>query len=200
MTQDKPFAPACERNQAVILVTLQQHLRPADRHLFEVGTGTGQHAVFMAPQLPQLIWQTSDVPDNHTGIQQWLAESPAPNIRPPLRYTIGQDPWPVPQTDLVFTANTLHIISAALVVRWCQDLGDNLQAGNRVYIYGPCKYGGQFTTESNAEFDRWLKDRDPHSGIRDIEWLSDLFTTHGIHLLHDLDMPANNQMLIYQKS
>ncbi|WP_223787658.1 DUF938 domain-containing protein [Marinicella meishanensis] len=200
MTTDKPFAPACERNQAVILESLRQHLRPGDRRLFEVGSGTGQHAVFMAPQLPQLTWQTSDVAANHAGIQQWLDEVPDAAIIPPVQYTIGQDPWPMVSLDVVFTANTLHIISAALIANLCLDLGHNLEAGNRLFIYGPFKYGGQFTTASNAEFDQWLKERDPDSGIRDIEWLTDLLTPHGIQLLHDLDLPANNQMLIYQKS
>ena len=168
MTTEKPFAPSCERNQAVILKTMQPFIRSDDKQLLEVGSGTGQHAVFLATHLPQLNWQTSDLVANHAGIRMWLDESKLSNVLPPLPYEIGQDNWPAP-ADVVFTANTLHIMAEALVSRLIQDLGANLISGNRVIIYGPFKYQKQFTSTSNADFDLWLKQQDPVSGIRDFE-------------------------------
>lgn len=67
-----PFSQACENNQAPIFAVLQQAF--ADRrHVLEVGSGTGQHSVYFAPRLPHLVWQTSDLADNHAGIRAWHA-------------------------------------------------------------------------------------------------------------------------------
>ena len=198
--QDKPFAPACERNQEVILNVLQGYLRPTDHHLLEIGSGTGQHAVYMAARLPQLQWQTSDRPEQHKGILAWLDEACLDNVLPPVNYQIGLHPWPVTATDVVLSVNTLHIMSAPLVEELIKDLGHNLKATARVLFYGPFKYQAQFTTPSNAAFDDWLKAADPQRGIRDFEWVSELMQFAGFVFLKDQAMPANNQMLIFEKT
>ena len=47
----KPYSESCEQNRAPILDVLRAEL--ADRtHLLEIGSGTGQHAVMFAAQLP----------------------------------------------------------------------------------------------------------------------------------------------------
>ena len=66
-------------------------------------------------------------------------------------------------------------------------------------VYGPFKYNGEFTTDSNAQFDLWLKARDPVSGVRDFERINELAESVGLNLLEDNDMPANNQMLVWDK-
>jgi len=78
-------------------------------------------------------------------------------------------------------------------------VGDNLAEGGLLILYGPYKYGGDFTTQSNAEFDAWLKARDPNSGIRDFEWVAGLADQQGLLFKGDLAMPANNQLLIFQR-
>ena len=198
--QNKPFAPACERNQEVILEVLQDHLRPTDRRLFEIGSGTGQHAVFMAARLPQLQWLTSDRPEQHEGIQAWLDEAALDNVQSPVNYQVGLHPWPVTAVDVVLSVNTLHIMPESLVETLIKDLGNNLKAAARVLFYGPFKYQGQFTTPTNAEFDDWLKAADPQRGIRDFEWVCELMQSAGFVLMKDQAMPANNQMLIFEKT
>ncbi len=196
---EKPFSPACERNQAVILSQLQKLLRNTDLQVLEIGSGSGQHAVYFGQNLPQVSWQTADVTSNHCGIQMWLQEANLDNVLPPLAYEIGRDQWPVKNTDVVFSANTLHIISEALVKQLIQDLGGHLKAGNRVLFYGPFKYNGEFTSESNAEFELWLKDIDPLRGVRDFEVVEQLMSKQGFILLEDISMPANNQLLLFEK-
>ena len=197
---EKPFAPACERNQEVILNALQDHLRPTDRHLFEIGSGTGQHAVYMAARLPHLQWQTSDRPEQHEGIQAWLDEAGLDNVMSPVKYQVGLHPWPVAAADVVLSVNTLHIMAASMVELLIKDLENNLKTAARVLFYGPFKYQGQFTTPSNAEFDDWLKAADSQQGIRDFEWICELMQSAGFVLLKDQAMPANNQMLIFEKT
>jgi hypothetical protein len=74
-----------------------------------------------------------------------------------------------------------------------------LAPGGLVCLYGPFNYGGNFTSESNARFDAWLKARDPLSGVRDFEALDLLARQQGLVLQQDVAMPANNRTLVWQK-
>ncbi len=197
--KEKPFAPACERNQEVILSILQKKLRKTDRRILEIGSGTGQHAVYFGLNLPHIIWQTSDVKENHVGINMWIDEVKLTNVLPPMEYEIGSSQVSASNIDVVFSANTLHIISEPLVYQLIQDLAENLKAGTRVMFYGPFKYQGKFTSESNADFDLWLKDIDPLRGIRDFEEVNNLMKAQGFTMVEDIVMPANNQFLVFEK-
>lgn len=195
----KPFAPSCERNQQVILEVLEKYLRPEDKTVLEVGSGSGQHAVFMARHLPNILWQPTDVVANHEGIKMWLREAGLKNIQPPLVYEVGKNDWPDFKADVVFTANTLHIMSLELVDVFLQDVGQYLKVDGRLMIYGPFKYQGEYTTQSNADFDVWLKNIEPERGIRDFEHISALLQRYNINHVADISMPANNQFLVFEK-
>lgn len=194
---DKPFSPACERNREPILTVLRSHF--ADRRqVLEVGSGTGQHAVHFAAALPHLRWQTSDRPEYHQGIRQWLDEAALPNALPPLMLDVN-GPWPAQKFDAVFTANTLHIMSWAEVQRFFAALPVLLTADAVLIVYGPFNYGGAFSSDSNAAFDADLKSRAPHMGIRDFEAVDALARAAGFHLLSDCALPANNRCLVWQR-
>ena len=198
-----PFSQACENNQAPIFAVLQQAF--ADRrHVLEIGSGTGQHSVYFAPRLPHLVWQTSDLADNHAGIRAWHAQHPAPNLRPPLLLDLAHSDWPQGEPDsgpfdAVFSSNTAHIVAWPLVQRMFALVGQHLPAGGVFAIYGPFNYGGQFTSDSNRAFDAWLRQRDAASGIRDMEAMQALGAQHGLELVQDRAMPANNRTLVFQK-
>jgi len=132
----------------------------------------------------------------------WLDESAWANVQRPIVVDLNKN-WPVPnnhlQVDGLYTANTLHIISWPLVVKFFEGIAQNLSAEASVCIYGPFKYQGEFTSESNANFDRWLKERDLNSGIRDIEAILLLANSAGLNLINDHVMPANNQLLVFSK-
>ncbi|TDR22641.1 DUF938 domain-containing protein [Marinicella litoralis] len=196
---EKPFSPSCERNQSVLLEVLKQHLRTDDKQVLEIGSGTGQHAVFFAENLPALLWQTSDIKANHAGIQLWLDEANLNNVQSPIEYEIGKDQWPDIKADLIFSANTLHIIPFEWVKLLIQSMGQNLRKGALVMFYGPFKYQGEFTSASNADFDLWLKDIDPLRGVRDFETIVALMDEQRLPLRQDINMPANNQMLIFER-
>ncbi|MCB1052589.1 MAG: DUF938 domain-containing protein [Acidobacteria bacterium] len=193
----KPYAPACDRNGPPILDILRQTFCNV-QHVLEIGSGTGQHAVFFAPQLPHLIWQPSDRVENLPGIQAWMEENPSPNLAPPIALDVDGS-WPETQFDGLFSANTLHIMGMESVIRFWQGLGQVCSAGATVCIYGPFNVGGQYTSESNAAFDIWLKDRDPLSAIRDLETIESLAQENGFFLAANHAMPANNQMLVFHK-
>jgi len=194
---EKPNAPSCEKNREVILDVLRDHF--ADRRqVLEIGSGTGQHAIFFAERLPHLSWQTSDRSENLPGISAWLEEAALPNTPPPLLLDV-QETWPCQTHDAVFSANTLHIMPWSAVESLFASLPGVLAASAKLVIYGPFNYGGQFTSDSNAAFDLWLKEKAPHQGIRDFERVHELAQAAGLELIEDRAMPSNNRCLVWQK-
>lgn len=193
---EKPHAPSCERNREPILEVLKEHF--ADRRaVLEIGSGTGQHAIFFAAALPRLTWQTSDRPENLPGIAAWLAEAALTNTPAPLEFDVVGT-WPAQRFDAVFSANTLHIMPWPAVESLFAGLPGVLAAGAKVAIYGPFNYGGRFTSDSNAAFDVWLKDKAAHQGIRDFESVHALAERAGLRLIEDRAMPSNNRCLVWQ--
>jgi SAM-dependent methyltransferase len=193
----KPFSPACERNREPILEVLRE--RFADRHhVLEIGSGTGQHAVHFAAGLPQLTWQTSDVADNLPGVRLWLAEAALPNTPPPLQIDVNL-PLPAGRFDAVFSANTLHIMGWPEVQRLFAAVPGVTSPGALLTVYGPFKRGGQFSSDSNAQFDAQLRQGDARRGIRDIEAVDALAQAAGFTLLENLAMPAHNCCVTWQR-
>lgn len=199
---NQPFSQACENNKRPILNILSKVFSDTN-HVLEIGSGTGQHAAFFGQHLPYLTWQTSDLLINHPGINSWLDEETLTNVERPIVIDLNKT-WPMPtnnqHVDGLYTANTLHIISWPLVVKFFEGLAQNLTSGANICVYGPFKYQGKFTSESNANFDLWLKDRDISSGIRDIEAILLLANSAGLNLVDDHVMPANNRLLVFSKS
>jgi cyclopropane fatty-acyl-phospholipid synthase-like methyltransferase len=195
---EKPFAPSCERNRDVILAQLRTHFADC-RSVLEIGSGTGQHAVHFAAALPHLHWQCSDRADALPGMRLWLDEAGLPNTPAPLALDVGGD-WPATRYDALFSANTLHIMGWPDVERLFDRLPSVLAPAARLMIYGPFNYGGHFTSESNAEFDRWLRDRAAHQGIRDFEAVDALARRAGLTLIDDHEMPANNRCVVWQQA
>jgi cyclopropane fatty-acyl-phospholipid synthase-like methyltransferase len=195
----KPVAESCIENRGPILTVLRQ-LLAGRRALLEIGSGTGQHAVYLAPEFPALQWQTSDRAENHPAIHAWLAAEGAANILPPLLLDALQ-PWPLAsrQFDTLFSANTAHIMSWPAVEAMFAGAGEVLREQGLFILYGPFNYRGRYTTEGNARFDAWLRQRDPASGIRDIEALHQCAAEHGLQPYRDFAMPANNRMVVWIK-
>ncbi len=194
----KPYAKSCDNNREPILEVLRDLF--ADRkQVLEIASGTGLHAVYFGRALPHLIWQTSELEQNHAGIQMWLDEAQLPNVRSPVCIDANDAHWPVASVDAIFNANTVHIISSPEVELLFEGFGRVLVAGGILCLYGPFNYDGKFTSESNAHFDVWLKSRDPKSGVRDFETLNALAGNQNMVLLNDIEMPSNNRTLVWQR-
>ncbi len=194
----KAFSEACEQNRRPILQVLRRELAGRSR-LLEIGSGTGQHAVYFAPEFPRLIWQTSDIAENHAAIKAWLSDTGVTNVLPPLTLDVCEDSWPSERYDAVFSANTVHIMSWREVECLFGGVGRTLAMGGVFCLYGPFNYNGEYTSESNARFDQWLKERDPLSGVKDFEALQRLAGMAGLVLKEDYEMPANNRTLVWCK-
>ena len=195
---NKPFSEACERNKAPILAVLRP-LYAERRHVLEIGSGTGQHAVYFAAALPHLRWQCSELPPNLPGLRLWLDEGSLPNLPPPLALDASEADPPPAAYDAVFTANTLHIMGWPQVQRLFDGLGRWLPPGALFTAYGPFNYGGRFTSDSNARFDAALRSADPVRGIRDVEAVDALARAAGLMLRDDQAMPAHNRCITWQR-
>lgn len=201
---DKPFSPACERNQGPIADGLDPWMRDR-RRLLEIGSGTGQHAAFFAARWRHLQVQPSDHPEHLAGIQAWRDESALPNLLPPFALQAAVPPaeplalpTATPAFDAVFSANTLHIMRWPQVQALFVGLPSLMAPGALLAIYGPFNDEGRFTSTSNAQFDAWLRARDPHSGLRDAGAVQALAHAQGLHLQQDSAMPSNNRLLVWR--
>ena len=195
---EKPFSASCERNREPILGILRDAF--ADRRrVFEIGSGSGQHAVFFAAALPYLGWQTSERGEYLEGVQSWLDDAALANTPPPIVFDVGQDDWPKTRFDAVFTANTLHIMAWVEVERLFARLPEIMNDDCVVAVYGPFKIKGKYTSESNAAFDCALHERGAHMGIRDLAAVDSLAAAAGLTRIALQPMPANNFCVIWKR-
>lgn len=196
---EKPYSRSSENNKEPILAVLKEAFKDAS-FVLEIGSGTGQHAAYFAANLPHLVWQPTDLPDNLPGIETWVEEAGLPNLKDPIVLNVADALWPVEKADGVFSANTLHIMSKSRVGCFFDGIEVVMREGGALCIYGPFNYGGDYTSESNRKFDEWLKGRDPESGIKDFEWVNSLAERAGFTLVKDHEMPVNNRLLEWRIS
>ena len=190
---------ASDRNKDPILKVLKEVLSIDNKRILEIGSGPAEHAVYFAKNLKDIIWTTSDVLSEHGRIKAALDSAKLPNLRGPLAFEIGKDDFPKYNYDIVFTANTFHIMSWKQCKNLMKILGNRLREGSQVIIYGPFNYDGNFTSESNAQFDQSLKALNPAAGIRSFEDINKNMVKNGFELFFDYEMPANNRMLVFTR-
>jgi hypothetical protein len=206
MIIDKPYSQACENNKKPILEVLKRVFADKQRVL-EIGSGTGQHAVYFAAMLPHLEWHTADQLEYHDAIHAWMKAYPSDNLHPPVRLRLPDDEWPQiiphnylgseqPLFDAYFTANTAHIMQKAQVIHLMKQVNKYLPSNGFFCQYGPFLKNGKFSSQSNAEFHQTLV-ASGRGGYRDISelecWAPDL------SLIEVIEMPAYNLMLVWQK-
>jgi SAM-dependent methyltransferase len=198
MMKFRNYSQSAENNRPYILAELEK-LFDHPGVVLEIGSGSGQHAVNFAASMDHLTWQPTDRGEYLSGLTPNIQELAGTNVLKPLELDVADEVWPVSEMDYVYSANTLHIMSADHGKELIKGVGRTLKNGGMLALYGPFKYGGEFTTESNENFDLWLKNRDPLSGIRDFESVQQLAIEANMTFLTDIPMPANNQLLVFKK-
>jgi cyclopropane fatty-acyl-phospholipid synthase-like methyltransferase len=194
---NKPYSESCEQNKDVILSTIQPYLFDGAK-ILEIGSGTGQHAVYFANHNPKIVWQPSDKIEYLSGIEAWISDPVHSNIQSVIELDVLKL-WPYESYDLLFTANSFHIMGNEAVKACFEKAGSCLIEKGCFIVYGPFNYNSQYTSSSNQRFDGMLKANDPDSGIKDIEWVCQIAQQAGWHLIDDIEMPANNRILIWRQ-
>jgi cyclopropane fatty-acyl-phospholipid synthase-like methyltransferase len=194
-----PFSEACERNKGPILEVLRVAF--ADRtQVLEIGSGTGQHAVYFAAQLTHLIWHPTEQLAYLADLGSRVKLEGTRNLRQPTVLEVKQTIWPLRSVDAVYSANTLHIMGWTEVEAMFRGVDAVLSPHGVMCLYGPFRYGGRYTSDSNRDFDLMLKERDPLSGLRDMTDVNALAERHALRLRVDHDLPANNRLLEFVRS
>lgn len=196
---NKLFAPACQRNQGYILDVLRR-VFAAPGEVLEVGSGTGQHAVYFSARLPHLTWQPTDRPGHLASIEAYRHEANPPNLRPAEALDLAHtEAWQRP-ARYVACINTIHIVGWPLVEALFGLAGRILDPDGILYCYGPFRYADRPLEPSNEQFDRMLRTRDPRSGVRLFEDVDRLAADNGLQHAGDEAMPANNRSIWWRKS
>ena len=194
-----PFSTAAERNRQPILDVLRDVL-PLEGSVLEIGSGTGQHAVFFAQNLPGMMWQPTDREENLAGLEACFSNEGNQRILPPLKLDVLSDPWPGCSYDAAYSANTAHIMPWEAVIAMFAGVGAHLVSDARFCLYGPFNIENRFTSPSNAQFDAHLRGQDPQMGIRDLAAIENLAKLHRMQLERKTVMPANNFILAFRKT
>jgi Protein of unknown function (DUF938) len=202
------YAPATQRNREPILEVLRQVLPPTGT-ILEISSGTGEHAIFMAPQLTPRQWLPSDPnPDARASILAWQQATPCDNLYPPIDLDASSPQWSVESDErfkldpivAIVNINMIHIAPKSAYLGLMAGASRILPNKGILYLYGPFKQDGVHTAPSNAAFDESLKSQNPEWGIRDLAEITTAAETHNLYLQKIYPMPANNLSVIFQSS
>ena len=208
MSQPAPpnHSPAAERNGRAILACLQE-LLPTQGRALEIASGTGQHVALFGANWPGWTWQPSDLSDDDfSSIGQWCKHNGAARVLPPCVLDVMAPEWPKadavfePLFDLIYCANMLHIAPWACSQGLMQGAARHLAANGRLITYGPYLERDVPRAPSNLAFDASLRERDPAWGIRWLHEVEAQAELAGLRLASRLEMPANNLLLVFERS
>ncbi len=195
---NKPYSESCDQNKAPILSVIAPLLSSVS-NVLEIGSGTGQHAIYFAEKMLHLKWHTSDCASYLEGINMWLNDAGRENVLPPFELNVTSSQWPQLDVDAVFTANSIHIMRQQDMVNFISGVARLLNTQGILLIYGPFNYNGKYTSKSNQSFDQWLKNKDVLSGIKNFEEVVAMANDNAMQLVADYEMPANNRILYFIK-
>jgi len=201
MQQDDPrrHAPATERNRDAILALLRDAL-PKSGQVLEVASGSGEHAVYFARELPSLVWQPSDPSASaRASIDAWVAAHGAGNVRQAKTLDAASDDWPISSADAIVCINMIHISPWEATEGLMRGAGRIFEARAPLFLYGPYCREGHPIEPSNAAFDESLKSRDPRWGLRLLEDVAACAQANGLELEQVVEMPANNLSVVFRK-
>ena len=199
----RQYAPATQRNREPIFKILSEVI-PKKSNILEIASGTGEHAIFLAERLQSCRWIPSDL--NSGALQSiisWKDACPVDNLESPLLIDVSQDNWQQQvanrEINAIVNINMIHIAPWQACTGLIAGASEVLPPGGILYLYGPYKRNGEHTAESNASFDRSLRDRNSLWGVRDLEEVVTTAQAQSLKLQQVVDMPANNLSVIFSR-
>lgn len=200
MTDSRQFAPATQRNRDVILDVLRRTL-PATGLVLEIASGSGEHAVHFAANLPDLAFQPTDPnPEALASIAAWIEAAGARNVRPPIQLDVCQPFWPIANAAAIVCINMIHISPWEATQGLLSGAAAVLPAGAPLYLYGPYLRRGVETAPSNLAFDLSLRERNPAWGIKRLEDVAAAARSAGFTGPDVTEMPANNLSVVFRRT
>ena len=192
-------SPAAERNKEPILAAIRSRL-PATGVVLEVASGTGQHIVYFAREVPALIWQPTDADDDlRAAAADRIRAAGLSNIRAPLRLDVLAADWPLTEADAIVCINMIHVAPWSATPGLMAGAARLLRPGSPLFLYGAYKRSGRHTVPSNEAFDASLRARNPEWGVRDLDDVERCAGQHGFALIDVAEMPANNLAVVFER-
>jgi SAM-dependent methyltransferase len=192
----KRTAAAALRNRDAIAAALRGVL-PSEGRVLEIGSGTGEHAVFLAAAFPALEWQPSDPdPEARASVTAWAAEARLPNLLPPLDYDLRAEAWQRRPADALLCVNVLHVVRPDCAEALCRGAARVLSPGGPLVVYGPFTRRGRRLAGRLSRLDGTLREADPALGVREVEALVEAGSRHGLRLECELAMPEEGDLLL----
>lgn len=197
--------PSTDRNKTPILGILQKFLDPQkDGKVLEIASGSGQHVAFFASHFPKLSFQPSECETTlFDSIRAYAADIPSKNVKEPAFINVLDDwkKWNIPYDfDYAININMIHVAPFTCTIGLFRNVSFIFKNGGLLIMYGPYANNGVLEPQSNRDFDRRIRERDPNCGVRDIQDLIKIAESYGIRLINIHEMPANNKCLIWEKN
>lgn len=194
----KAISQPCLRNQEPIYQVLK-NVFINKGHVLELACGTAQHAVYMCQRLPQLEWLATDLAQNIDGANMWIQEAGLNNLKTAFNLDINDPIWDVESVDYIYSANLVHFVSMTSVKNMFKGMCKCLRIKGKIALYGPYNQDG-YTSEGNARLDTWLKTEvNKEAGIKELKDIETLAHSYNFQLLKNINMPANNHLIIFEK-
>jgi hypothetical protein len=198
MTDHRQYAPATIRNRDFILDVLRDVL-PTTGVILEIASGSGEHVVHFARNLPSVVFQPSDPePEALLSVAAWVEDAQVTNVRTPIVLDVSQSPWPIASADGIICINMVHISPWDATIGLITGAAATLPPGSPLYLYGPYRRKGVAMAPSNQAFDRNLRDRNPTWGLRDLEAVAAIAQSVGFSVPMVTEMPANNLSVVFR--
>jgi hypothetical protein len=195
-----PPVRACDSTQSRFHSRYPSRCPADDGVILEIASGSGEHVVHFARNLPSLVFQPSDPePETLLSVAAWVKDAHVTNVRAPIVLNASQSPWPIGSADGVICINMAHISPWDATVGLITGAAAILPPGSPLYLYGPYKRKGLATAPSNETFDRNLRDRNATWGLRDLEAVVAIAQSVGCSIPTVTEMPANNLSVVFRR-
>jgi hypothetical protein len=199
MSDDRQYAPATLRNRDSILDVLRDVL-PMTGAILKIASGSGEHVVYCARNLPSLVVQPSN-PDSDArlSVAAWVKATGVTNVRAPIALDALHSVWPIASADGIICINMIHISPWEATLGLVKGAGRNTPFEIAALSLWPLQTervrNGVEQSSIRPEPTRSqpeLGSARPRSGCRDAQ--SDGFSAPVI-----TEMPANNLSVVFRR-
>jgi hypothetical protein len=154
------------------IATVLAPLLPPQGDALVVTSGSDDHTPEMARRFGQLTWQ---------------------------RCGVDATTWPVPRASVIVCIDVVHLIAMDVVLALFGGAARALPSGGLLFLHGPFRFHGKYTSRDNEELDLTLRARDPAIGLRDIRELTVAGTRTGIGLEHTVATSPSHHALAFRR-
>lgn len=194
-------SPSFHRNIEPITQKLREILAEGCKNVLEIGSGSGQHAARFSDEFPSAQFQPTEYEvENLASIDAWSER--CDNVSPALQLDVTKDDWfdgNTPKFDALFCFNVIHIAPWEVTQAIFKGANKYMNPACQVIFYGPYKIDAEHTSDSNQEFEKWLKAKDHAYGIRDIADVASVANLNGFSLQESYPMPSNNFLNVFAR-